>query len=80
MTAEFRYIHQADWDDAKRVAEEHDPESLVDILVGQVISSRRKKLVLHLLQMSFGVASELTLYLLLCDCLLNSLNAKVTII
>ena len=41
MTAESRYIHQADWDDAKRVAEEHDPESLVDILVGQVISSRR---------------------------------------
>lgn len=41
MAIDFRYIHQADWDDAKRVAEEHDPESLVDILVGQVISSWR---------------------------------------
>lgn len=33
--AVLMYIHQADWDEAKRVAEEYDPESLVDVLVGQ---------------------------------------------
>lgn len=33
-----RYIHQSDWDEARRVAENHDPESLVDVLIGQVCS------------------------------------------
>ena len=34
-----RYIHQSNWDEARRVAETNDPESLVDVLIGQVHSS-----------------------------------------
>jgi len=33
--AVLMYIHQTNWEEAKNVAEEHDPESLVDVLVGQ---------------------------------------------
>ena len=33
--AVLMFIHQSDWPSAKRVAEEHDPESLVDVLIGQ---------------------------------------------
>ena len=32
----FRYVHNQDWDSAQRVAEENDPESVTDVLVGQV--------------------------------------------
>lgn len=30
------YVHQQNWDAAQRVAEEHCPESVPDVLVGQV--------------------------------------------
>ena len=30
-----RYVHNQDWDSAQRVAEEHDPDSVSDVLVGQ---------------------------------------------
>ena len=30
-----RYVHNQDWDSAQRVAEEHDPDSVADVLVGQ---------------------------------------------
>lgn len=30
------YVHQQDWDNAQRVAELHCPESVPDILIGQV--------------------------------------------
>ena len=29
-------MHTQDWDSAQRVAEDHDPESVADVLVGQV--------------------------------------------
>ena len=32
-----RYVHNQDWDSAQRVAEENDPDSVTDVLVGQVI-------------------------------------------
>lgn len=31
----IRYVHNQDWDSAQRVAEEHDPDSVADVLVGQ---------------------------------------------
>lgn len=31
----FRYVHNQDWDSAQRVAEQHDPDSVSDVLVGQ---------------------------------------------
>ena len=30
------YVHCQDWDSAQRIAEVHDPDSVSDILVGQV--------------------------------------------
>ena len=30
-----RYVHNQDWDSAQRVAENHDPSSVCDVLVGQ---------------------------------------------
>ena len=33
--AVLMYVHNQDWDSAQRVAEEHDPESVSDVLVGQ---------------------------------------------
>ena len=35
-----RYVHNQDWDSAQRVAEENDPDSVTDVLVGQVCRSR----------------------------------------
>ena len=32
----YRYVHNQDWDSAQRVAEENDPDSVTDVLVGQV--------------------------------------------
>ena len=34
--AVLMYVHQQDWDNAQRVAEEHCPESVADVLIGQV--------------------------------------------
>ena len=34
-----RYVHQKDWDSAQRVAENYSPESVPDVLVGQVCLS-----------------------------------------
>ena len=34
--AVLMYVHQQNWDAAQRVAEEHCPESVPDVLVGQV--------------------------------------------
>ena len=36
----FRYVHNQDWDSAQRVAEENDPDSVTDVLVGQVLFIR----------------------------------------
>lgn len=30
------YVHQQDWDNAQRVAELHCPDSVPDVLIGQV--------------------------------------------
>ena len=32
----LRYVHQHHWDSAQCVAEKHSPESLPDVLIGQV--------------------------------------------
>ena len=34
--AVLMYVHQQAWDDAQRVAELHCPESVSDVLIGQV--------------------------------------------
>ncbi len=34
--AVLMYVHQQKWDSAQSVAEEHCPESVPDVLVGQV--------------------------------------------
>ena len=34
-----RHVHQQDWDAAQRVAEEHSPESVPDVFIGQVHTS-----------------------------------------
>ena len=34
--AVLMYVHQQDWDSAQRVAELHCPDSVADVLVGQV--------------------------------------------
>lgn len=31
----YRYVHNQDWNSAQRIAEQFDPESVGDILVGQ---------------------------------------------
>jgi intraflagellar transport protein 172 len=31
----YRYIHNQDWENAQRVAEEHDPDSVAEVLLGQ---------------------------------------------
>ena len=31
----FRYVHNQDWNSAQRVAEDYDPDSVSDVLVGQ---------------------------------------------
>lgn len=36
----YRYVHNQDWDSAQRVAEENDPDSVTDVLVGQVWNSQ----------------------------------------
>ena len=36
--AVLMYVHSQDWDSAQRVAEAHDPNSVSDVLVGQVKS------------------------------------------
>lgn len=33
--AVLMYVHSQDWEAAQRVAEEHDPDSVADVLVGQ---------------------------------------------
>ena len=38
-----RYVHNQDWDSAQRVAEEHDPDSVSDVLVGQARFSFEEK-------------------------------------
>ena len=30
-----RYVHNQDWDSAQRIAEEYDPDSVTDVLIGQ---------------------------------------------
>ena len=37
--AVLMYVHQQDWDSAQRVAELHCPDSVADVLVGQVRTS-----------------------------------------
>lgn len=39
MFSGIRYVHNQDWDSAQRVAEENDPDSVTDVLVGQVWNS-----------------------------------------
>jgi len=40
MASCCRYVHNQDWDSAQRVAEENDPDSVTDVLVGQVWQSQ----------------------------------------
>ena len=35
------YVHQQDWDNAQRVAEVHCPDSVADVLIGQVRTVHR---------------------------------------
>ena len=35
--AVLMYVHNQDWDAAQRVAEEHDPNSVSDVLVSQIV-------------------------------------------
>jgi len=37
------YVHQQDWDAAQRVAEQHCPDSLADVFVGQARVAFEKK-------------------------------------
>ncbi|XP_019855197.1 PREDICTED: intraflagellar transport protein 172 homolog [Amphimedon queenslandica] len=37
------YVHQQDWDAAQHVAEEHSPESVPDVLIGQARVAFQKK-------------------------------------
>ena len=39
----FRHVHNQDWDSAQRVAEDHDPDSVADVLVGQARVAFEKK-------------------------------------
>ncbi|XP_065670042.1 intraflagellar transport protein 172 homolog isoform X3 [Hydra vulgaris] len=41
--AVLMYVHQVDWTNATRVAEQHDPNSLVDVLIAQAKISFDKK-------------------------------------
>ena len=51
--AVLMYVHQQDWDNAQRVAELYSPESVSDVLVGQV-RSRGWRGVTHSLDHMFG--------------------------
>ena len=48
------YVHQQDWDSAQRVAEVHCPDSVADVLVGQV---RTQTLVHYMLSSFFLIYS-----------------------
>ena len=38
------YVHNQDWDSAQRVAEQHDPDSVSDVLIGQArVAFERKE-------------------------------------
>ena len=39
----FRYVHNQDWDSAQRVAEQHEPDSVQDVLVGQARHAFQEK-------------------------------------
>ena len=43
MLLSFRHVHNQDWDSAQRVAEDHDPDSVADVLVGQARVAFEKK-------------------------------------
>jgi len=43
-----RYVHNQDWDSAQRVAEENDPDSVTDVLVGQVWPKSRLTFLIRL--------------------------------
>jgi len=44
----LRYVHNQDWDSAQRVAEENDPDSVTDVLVGQVWPKSRLTFLIRL--------------------------------
>ena len=50
--AVLMYVHQQDWDNAQRVAEEHCPESVADVLIGQVGDTPSAGVVWELWKMS----------------------------
>jgi len=41
--AVLMYVHTQDWDSAQRIAEDHDPESVADVLIGQARQAFTKK-------------------------------------
>ena len=43
-----RYVHQQDWDAAQKVAETYAPESVSDVLIGQVGSVLRSHTNIHI--------------------------------
>ena len=48
-----RYVHQQDWDAAQKVAETYAPESVSDVLIGQVGSSLPSHTNIHILPFLF---------------------------
>ena len=48
-----RYVHQQDWDAAQKVAETYAPESVSDVLIGQVGSILRSHTNIHVLPFLF---------------------------
>ena len=53
--AVLMYVHQQDWDSAQRVAEVHCPDSVADVLVGQV---RTQTLVHYMLSSIFLIVQS----------------------
>ena len=48
-----RYVHQQDWDAAQKVAETYAPESVSDVLIGQVRSISRSHTNIDILPLLF---------------------------
>ena len=57
-----RYVHQQDWDAAQKVAETYAPESVSDVLVGQVGLSHTHAHV-YTLSPSFSFLSSFSAFL-----------------
>ena len=49
----FRYVHTQDWDSAQRIAEDHDPESVADVLIGQASLWFGRKCISNIISMIY---------------------------